>query len=219
MTTGFSGSPRLIKGGIVVADPVSLAIQRVITLQYNPETVTRTLQVQGTAGTADRSEALRLTGPAAETIKVDAELDATDQLEFPDGNRSAVELGLHPQIAVLEALINPRVADLVAGNAQAAIGTIEIAPVQAPLTLFVWSAQRIVPVRITEFSVVEDMFDERLNPIRAKVTLGMRVLSVDDLGFAHPGGTVYLAHMQRKEALATRSKTADLKALGIGAIR
>lgn len=216
---GFSGSPKLLKGGIVVADPVSLAVLRVISLQYNPETVSRSLQVQGTTGSAERSEALRLTGPAVETIKVDAELDATDQLEFPDQNPTALELGLHPQIAVLEALINPTTSDLVAGNLQAAFGTIEIAPMQAPLTLFVWSPQRIIPVRITEFSVVEDTFDERLNPIRAKVTIGMRVLSVDDLGHSHPGGTVYLGHLRRKEALAGRSPLGELKALGIGGIR
>jgi hypothetical protein len=217
--TGFTASPRLIKGGIVVADPVSLAVRRVITLQYNPETVTRTMTVQGMAASGERSEALRLTGPATESIKVDAELDATDQLEHPDKNATTLDVGLHPQIAVLEALINPAVNDLVAENAQAALGIIEIAPAQAPLTLFVWSAQRIVPVRITEFSVVEDGFDERLNPIRAKVTLGMRVLSVDDLGYSHPGGTVYLGHLRRKEGLAARARSADLKALGIGAIR
>jgi len=217
--TGLTASPRLIKGGIVVADPVSLAVRRVITLQYNPETVTRTMTVQGMAASGERSEALRLTGPATESIKVDAELDATDQLEHPDKNATTLDVGLHPQIAVLEALINPAVNDLVAENAQAALGIIEIAPAQAPLTLFVWSAQRIVPVRITEFSVVEDAFDERLNPIRAKVTLGMRVLSVDDLGYSHPGGTVYLGHLRRKEGLASRARSADLKALGIGAIR
>jgi hypothetical protein len=217
--TGLTTSPKLVKGGIVVADPVSLAVIRVITLQYNPETVTRTLQVQGTTGPADRSEALRLTGPAAETIKIDAELDATDQLEHPLQNRLTLELGLHPQIAVLEALINPTAGDLISGHAQAAFGIIEIAPPQAPLILFVWSAQRVVPVRITEFTVTEDTFDERLNPVRAKVSLGMRVLSVDDLGFNHPGGNLFLSHLRRKEGMAARARTGDLKALGIGSIR
>jgi hypothetical protein len=216
---GFSGSPKLLKGGIVVADPVSLAVRRVIQLQYNPETVSRAQTPQVTTGAADRSEALRLTGPAIETIKIDAELDATDHLEFPDKHAATLEHGLHPQIAALEALINPAASDLVAENLQAAMGMIEIAPSQAPLTLFVWSPQRIVPVRITEFSVVEESFDERLNPIRAKVTLGMRVLTVDDLGHSHPGGTVYLSHLRRKEALAQRAPTGELKALGIGGIR
>jgi hypothetical protein len=216
--TGFSGSPKLIKGGIVVADPETLAVRHVITLQYNPETVTRSLQVQATAGGGERSEALRLTGPAVETIKFDAELDATDQLEHPDQNPTAVELGLHPQIALLESLVNPTSGDLVSENTQAASGAIEIAPAQAPLTLLVWSAQRIVPVRITDFSIVEDSFDPNLNPIRAKVSLGLRVLSVDDFGFAHPGGTVFLGHLQRKERLAARAGVAGIAALGIGGI-
>jgi len=217
--TGFSRSPRLVKGGIVVADPVSLAVRRVITLQYNPDSVTRTLQVQGTGNTGERTEALRLTGPAVESIRVEAELDATDQLEFPDQNAAALEVGLHPQIALLESLINPTVADLVSADTQASFGTIEIAPSQAPLTLFVWSAQRIVPVRITDFSIAETAFDERLNPINATITLGMRVLSVDDLGFTHPGGSVFLGNMRRKEALAARARVDALQALGIGAVR
>jgi len=217
--TGFPGSPKLIKGGIVVADADSLAVRRVITLQYNPETVTRSLQVQAAAAGGERSDALRLTGAAVETIKLDAELDATDQLELPDQNRATVELGLHPQIAVLESLINPTVSDLVSSHAQAASGSIEIIPLQAPLTLFVWSAQRIVPIRITDCSVVEDAFDPNLNPIHARVSLGMRVLSVDDLGFAHPGGTVFLGHLQRKESLAARAGVTGLQSLGIGGIR
>lgn len=217
--SGLKASPRLVKGGIVIADAVSLAVRRVITLQYNPETITRTLQAQGMAGSGERSEALRLTGPAVETIKLDAELDATDRLEFPDQNATTLEVGLHPQIAALEALINPTTAELVSARAQAAAGTIEIAPAPAPLTLFVWSAQRTVPVRITELSVVEDTFDERLNPIRAKVSLSLRVLSVDDLGFAHPGGTVFMGYLKRKENLAARALYGELNALGIGAIR
>ena len=47
----------------------------------------------------------------------------------------------------------------------------------APLTLFVWSKSRIVPVKITEFSVTEEMFDSNLNPIRARISLGLRVLT------------------------------------------
>ena len=63
MTT-FPGSPKLVKGGIVLLDPVTSAVQRIIALQYNPETLTHTLQVQGVGGEGgDRSEALRIKGP------------------------------------------------------------------------------------------------------------------------------------------------------------
>ena len=65
-------------------DPDTSAVIRVIVLQYNPDTLSRTLQVQGVGAQGDRSEALRLKGPAVETIKVDAEIDATDQLEQAD---------------------------------------------------------------------------------------------------------------------------------------
>jgi hypothetical protein len=83
----------------------------------------------------------------------------------------------------------------------ASLGTIEIIPAEAPLTLFVWSAQRVLPVRITELSVTEEAFDPALNPIRAKVTLGMRVLTVDDLGFTHRGGSLFMAYVRAKERL------------------
>lgn len=217
--SGYTGSPKLLKGGIVVADPVSLAVLRVITLQYNPETVTRTLQAQGTAAGGERSEALRLTGPAVETIKLDAELDATDPLESAKAGDTILDMGLHPHIALLESLLSPTVSELVSANSQANAGSIEIAPAQAPLTIFVLSAQRIVPVRITDFSVVEDGFDANLNPIRARISLSMRVLSVDDLGFGHAGGTVFLSHLQRKETNAAKAANAGLAGLGIGGIQ
>jgi hypothetical protein len=205
--SGFPGSPRLIKGGIIVLDPLSGAIGRVIVLQYNPDSLTRTLQVQATGGEgSDRSEALRIKAPAAETLKLDAEVDVTDQLEFPEQNRTATELGLHPQLAALETLVHPTSARLEANNALAQAGQLEIIPIQAPLTLFAWSRSRVMPVRLTEFSVTEEAFDPALNPIRAKLSLGMRVLNVDDLGFAHRGGSLFMGYLRTKERLAARSQ-------------
>jgi hypothetical protein len=212
-------APRLLKGGLVLLDPTSGAVRRVIALQYNPDTLSRTLQVQaiGAEG-GDRSQALRIKGPPTETIKVDVEIDATDQLELPAQNRTTVELGIFPQLAVLETIIYPASADLIANNILASLGTLEIAPMEAPLTLFVWSKTRIVPVRLTEFSVTEEAFDPALNPIRAKVSLGMRVLSVNDLGFDHKGGNLYLAYQQQKERLAARSQASVLGSLGLTGI-
>lgn len=218
MPTTFPGSPRLVRGGIVLVDPSSGAVRRVITLQYNPDSLSRTLQVQGVGDNGDRSEALRLKGPAVETIKLEAELDACDQLEFPNENALAVEFGLHPQIAALESLLNPSVASLVSQNTLAGAGTLEIAASEAPLALFVWGAQRVVPVRVTEFSITEEAFDPLLNPIRAKLSLGLRVLSVEDLPFSHKGSTVFLGYLQKKEMLAGKAPSPGLAALGIGGI-
>jgi len=213
-------SPRLVKGGIVTMDPDTSAIQTVIALQYNPDTLSRTLQIQAVGGGQDgvRVDALRLRGPAIETIKIEAELDATDQLEFPNQYPLAVQYGLQPQLAQLEMLVNPTVETLNADNNMANSGTLEIIPLEQPLTLFVWSRMRVVPVRLTDFSITEEAFDPNLNPIRAKVSLGMRVLSVDDLGFSHPGGHMFMSYLTNKEQLASQATSVAISVLGLGGL-
>lgn len=215
--SSYSNSPKLLKGGIVLLDSISATVMRIIALQYNPDTITRTLQVQGIgAESGDRSEALRLKGPPVETIKVEAEIDATDQLEVTDG--TAIQIGLHAQLAALELIVYPGSAQLQANNSMAQSGTLEIAPMEAPLAVFVWSKQRVVPVRITECSITEEAFDPGLNPIRAKVSLGLRVLSVSDVGHDHKAGGLFMSYLQNKERLATLGRSGALAALGITGI-
>jgi hypothetical protein len=217
MTTPIS--PRLVRGGLVLVDPNSGQVRRVIALQYNPDTLTRTLQPQAAAGDGqDRSQALRLKGSPVETIKLDAEIDGTDALEFPDQNPDATKLGIAPQIAALETLLYPASGRLIANDALQSAGTLEIAPVETPLALFVWSRQRVVPVRVTDLTVTEEAFDAQLNPLRAKVSLSLRVLSVDDLGFGHKGGSLYIIYQQTKERLAQSATGAALPALGLTGI-
>lgn len=86
---------------------------------------------------------------------------------------------------------------------------------ESALALFVWGKNRVVPVRVTDFSVTEEAFDPNLNPIRAKVSLGLRVLSVDDLGFAHRGGSLFMTYLRNKEALAKKTPPGTLAALGL----
>ena len=208
-------SPRLVKGGLVQIDPGSGSVLGTIALQYNPDSLSRSVQVQATGETGGRSEALRLRGAGVETIKLEAEIDATERLDDPDANPDAVALGIHPQLAALEALVHPRAEALQANDALAASGALEVLPLEAPLTLFVWSKQRIVPVRVTDLTITEEAFDVVLNPIRAKVSLGLRVLSVDDLGFSHRGGTLFMAYLRNKEKLAGRAGRLPLSELGV----
>jgi hypothetical protein len=196
-------SPKTLKAGIVLLDPSSFRPGRVILLQYTPDQLTRSLKVQSVTGdSGDQTEPLRLKGPPEENFKLEAELDATDQLEFPAQNPNAVAYGIFPQLSALESLISPTSAQIQATDTFLARGAVEIAAMEAPFALFVWSAQRVVPVRVTEFSVTEEAFDVGLNPIRAKVSLGLRVLSVNDLGYAHPGARYFMSYLGRKEALA-----------------
>ena len=218
--SSFPNSPRLVKGGIVTMDPDTSALKSVIALQYNPDSLSRTLQIQAVQGAQDgtRVDALRLRGPAVETIKIDAELDATDQLEFPQQNPIAVQYGLQPQIAQLEMLVNPTVETLLSDDQMANQGQLEIIPLEQALTLFVWSKSRVVPVRITDFSITEEAFDPNLNPIRAKISLGLRVLSVDDLGFSHPGGHIYMTYLNNKQQLAAKATSVAISVLGLGGL-
>ena len=213
----LSSSPRLIKGGLVVMAPGGGAVRNTIALQYNPDSLTRSYQVQGVGGDGggERAQPFRLKGPAVETIKLEADIDGTDQLEHPDSNANAVAFGIGPQIALLEALVNPSVEEILAVAAATQNGTLEILPPEAPLVLFVWSKNRVVPVRVTEFSVTEEAFDPSLNPIRAKVSLGLRVLSTDDLGFTHKGGTMFLSYLRVRETLATKAGSASLASIGL----
>jgi hypothetical protein len=215
--SSFPGSPKLLKGGLIVLDPAGTRVRRVITLQYNPDTLTRSYQVQGVGGEGggERAQPFRLKGAAIETIKLEAELDAADALEFPENNPVTADVGLAPQIATLEALVNPTTAELLAVDADAQGGTLEILPAEAPLVVFAWSKNRVAPVRVTEFSVTEEAFDPDLNPLRAKVSMGLRVLTVDDLGYTHRGGTLFLAYLRRREALASTVPGATLQALGL----
>jgi hypothetical protein len=215
--TSFPGSPKLLKGGIVLLDPDTGVPVRIVVLQYNPDTLSRTLQVQGIGPEpGDRLEALRLKSPPLETIKLEAEIDATDQLEL--GDATVAQLGIYPQLAALEVMVYPTSAQLNDNNSQSNSGVLEIAPMEAPLSLFVWSQVRVLPMRLTEFSITEEAFDPNLNPIRAKVSLGMRVLTVNDLGFTHKGGNLFMAYLQQKEQLARTGAQGSLSALGLRGI-
>ena len=198
----FPGSPRLLKGAIIGLDPVN-PLASVVIFQYNPDTLTRTVQARaaGGGGDASQSEALRLKGPPEETIRLDVEVDATDQMER--GDAMTGQFGVAPSLASLEMLLYPKSALVIANEVLSALGIIEVIPPEAPLTLFVWGLKRVLPVRLTEISITEDAFDPGLNPIRAKVSLSLRVLSYDDVGLLSVGGGLFLAHQIIKETMAT----------------
>jgi hypothetical protein len=175
----------------------------VITFQYNPDEVTRSLKPQPVSDEPDRTEIFRLKGPPIETIKCTVEIDAADRLA--DGDSNTLAFGIQPQLSALELLVYPSSTALIANEALSLLGTIEILPVESALTLFVWSKTRVTPVLITDLDITEEAFDPHLNPIRAKVSLGMRVLNVNDVGFLTPAGALYMAYQLNKEALALLS--------------
>ncbi|MBK8096616.1 MAG: hypothetical protein IPK26_05880 [Planctomycetes bacterium] len=209
--------PRLAKAGLVRLDPDTGEPVAILQLQFNPDTLTRSLKPKGSAEEGGgRVEAVRLTGPAVETISLEAELDVTDALAAPDDHTVEVQTGLGARLAALEALVHPTVEALKSADEMAAQGFLELLPAPQPITLFVWGRQRVVPVRITDFSITEEAFDIALNPTRARVSLSLRVLSTDDLGHAGRAGSLFLSHLEASEARARRFAQGSLNDLGIG---
>lgn len=212
MTT-FPGSPRLLKGALIGVDPLN-PLASVVVFQYNPDTMTRRLEARAVSQEGDRGEAFRLTGAPKETITLSMEIDVTDQLE--QANPLAVTTGLHPTLAALELMLYPKSFMVIANDVLSAIGTIEVIPVEGPMVLFVWGAARVLPVRVTSFSITEEAYDPLLNPIRAKVELSLTVLSYHDLSLLSPGRALFLAHHIAKEVLATLNVANNVQNVGAG---
>jgi hypothetical protein len=208
--SAFPGSPRTLQGALVAIDPL-LPVPTVVLFQYNPHTLTRQLEARGADG---GPAATSYTGAPVENITVEIELDAADGLEARDD--ATLKLGLHPQLAALERLVYPASTRVIANTVLAALGSIEVVPPQGPLILFIWGPKRVLPVSIKQFSVTEEAHDPQLNPVRARVQLGLRVLSTDDLGPLHPGHALFLAHQVAKEVMAAQaSVTSTARALTV----
>jgi hypothetical protein len=216
--SGFPGTPKTLRGGLVRIDPNTRSLLDVVIFQYNPDTLTRTLQPRAIGGEpGDRLEVLRYTGPPHETIKFDAEIDATDQLEHPADSASqpVVTQGLLPALAVLERLVTPTAAELLATDALFDSGMFEIAPLEAPLVVLVWGVKRVVPVMVSSLTFTEEAFDPDLQPIRVKASIECKVLTSSDLPLQHVGGTLYIAYRQAVEQLAVMVTSSDVRPLGL----
>jgi hypothetical protein len=192
----------------------------VIAFQFNPDTLTRTLTPRAIGGEpGDRLEVLRLTGPPKESIKVEAEFDlGEDHPEFvaaPYDVGVTQSVGLLSTLAALEALITPTTTQLSQVDALFSAGEIEIAPVEAPLTLFVWGSRRIVPVLVTSLTLTEEAFGPQLQPIRAKASLELKTLTSSDFPAGSPGEQRYLAYRAYSEAWAAQVTTTNTGPLGI----
>ena len=165
-----------------------------------------------------------------ESFSLVLELDATDALEFPESHPVAVLSGIADRLAAIEMLMYPPGDSLLGGLLGSVTGSISIGSggisvgggaggavtkverKEAPVVLFFWGPGRIVPVRITGLSIEEQQFSPLLYPLRAKATIGVRVLDLDDLvtveGNAATGAAVEIAKgcykftRAQKEALA-----------------
>lgn len=208
MPSDFPRSPKMLKGALVAyASQFVGPLPNVIVFQYNPAQLSRSLQPRaqapeaGNVGAA-REDVQRVQGPPVETINLTVELDAADQLEQPDKHPHVVALGLQPALAALETLLHPPSDLLLMQRILAQAGAAQVCLPDVPLVLFVWGPARVLPVRLTSFSVTEEAFDQLLNPIQATVELSMRVLTIADYPNETLGFSVYMASLLQKETIA-----------------
>ncbi len=212
MASDFPRSPKLLKGGLVVyASQDPGPPPQVIIFQYNPEQMSRSLALRAAPREpsnvgAAREDVLRVLGPPVETINLSIELDAADQLAEPAQNQATVQNGLHPVLATLEMLLYPTTEKAQKMKDLAQAGQVQVCPADVPLVLLVWGKSRVVPILLTSFSITEQAFDPNLNPIQAKVDLGMRVLTYMELQQGTQGYMAFLAYQRQKELLANQYK-------------
>jgi hypothetical protein len=212
VTSAFPGSPRLLKGALVVFETIAPIPTNLIAFQYNPDQVARTFEAQQRASGSDPRRNAGDTQnilPPTENLRLTVELDAADQLE--QANPIAIATGLHPTLAALELLLHPPSTDVILGKILSAVGSARITPAKVPLVLLVWGPLRVVPVRVEQVSITEEAFDQLLNPIRAKVELGLRTLTEKELKSAgHPFDTLALVNLIAKEVLARTQAVASV---------
>lgn len=193
-----------MKAGFVVLDGTTGVIQKIIVFQYNPETLVRRLDVAVGPGQLPTTRPPGVVGAAGtaaagpqprETVNFTIALDAADKLET--GDALTQQNGLQPAIAALELLLYPQA---------------------NTLTVWVSGSKRILPVRITELQIIEQMFDPTLNPIRAEVSVSLNVLKDADLGANSRGRAIWDAHFATLQQLDQTLGNGSLSVLGITGI-
>lgn len=189
-------APNRVRAALVKIDPAD-GLPTVIPFQYNLDALHRSLQPATVSGEpGGHSETVRFSGPPSEIITLIIELGGLGDLLTPAQNTAAAQTGVYPQLYALETLIYPSLAQIQQATRMLNSGSMEIAPIDAPLVLFVWGNKRVLPVTVQSMEVVEQAFDAQLSPLRALVSLTLRVVSYSDLD---PGGADYSRFMQYAE--------------------
>jgi hypothetical protein len=197
-------APKLLKGALVVYESQTAgAPPKVIVFQYNPEQLQRKLENRAAkAKPGAKEDVFRVEGPPKETVTISIALSAADQLAEPAQNQGVVVFGLLPALSTLEMLLYPTTFRVLENEALSTKGAVQVKPAEVPLALLVWGSSRVMPVQIESFSITEEAFDQDLNPIQAKVDLGLKVLTYLELKKNSHGRDAYLAYQKQKETLA-----------------
>ena len=218
---------KYLKGALVeFVETFMLPVPNIIIFQYNPETLTHAWTQPGAVPTGEEgsSNPLAVKGTPGESFQFTIAMDANDMISDggPREEGLARTTGIYSRLAALEMLqypVNPSDQGGLLGTVSAGVSTsgvslsgsgtskspykVTVPLGQIPTVLFIWGAGRIVPVRVTSFSVTEKLYDPLLNPIHAEATVGLRVLPPEEL--------VFISGIQGKIASAAYTYTLTLR--------
>ncbi len=193
-------------------------IPNVVIFQFNPETLTRTVQIPARPTSGSSRETSQAGEPAVEKISLKASFSAAD--EFGDNKVLARLFGVGTRLAALEKMVYPaerpdRSDRCRAGGAvSSAAGGDACQPIPRetyPRILFIWGPYKILPVVIESMSITEQQYDFLLNPVQAEVTISMAVNAIDkcsDDDIAK-GAYWYSSMAKDAQAMANLANTAE----------
>jgi hypothetical protein len=182
-----------VKGGFLVVDSETGALQSLVAMDMNPQTLTRTLEPVSPV----------TPGPTVDASPIEPRevIAFSFRVEGAEGSGAgATGLGIYPQISALELLM------YTAGGRS------------NPLILFAWGSHRLEPVRIDLMEITEQAFDASLSPVRAEVRVMLTVLKdadVADTDIPRRHWDNQLAEKRRVAALAPAASLAELGLSGI----
>lgn len=173
-------------------------VPNVILFQYNPETMTHTWTPSKTGGQntpgQSPSDPLAITGPPEEGFSFNLVMDANDTIAdgSPVTAGLAIASGVYPRLAALEMLLFPTappggglvgsISSALGFSAGASSGTVPSA--QLPTVFFVWGPGRIAPVRVSNLTITEKLYDSLLLvPTHAEAQIDLKVLTEPELQF------------------------------------
>jgi hypothetical protein len=213
MGDGYSRRPLRLPGALIQFSAAMIVpIPNIIVFQYNPESITRSLSPYDPKGgegltaeelstkTLEDRQKAAMAQPfdPAETFTLNLLIDSTDHLETPDQfpHQVTVVTGVADRLAAFEMLLYPAGDSLLGGLlglAGASLSAFGSDTTKTPeprkavaTTLFVWGPGRIVPVRLTSFNVEEVQYNQLLYPHRARIAVGMRVVTSGELRLIQP---------------------------------
>jgi hypothetical protein len=173
----------LVRAALIeYVDNLSGSLPNVVIFQFNPDTLTRTVQVPRRPSSGKDTETSQAGEASIEKISLKASFSAADELG--QNKELARKFGVGMRLAALEKMVHPAgpLSEAVGKTLRAIAGT---DPRQAipreiyPRILFIWGKYRVLPVIIESMSITEQQYDMALNPVLAEVSISLAVNEID----------------------------------------